>query len=396
MFMQNIITDSHSIFKFLNGFDLDLFLSKPQLKHFTFFLNHMLEETFKGNLSSVKHCHRTTFGRFLTDSPWDEKAIEEQFQSYVLSCIYNRSHQTKQPIYVLMDDTTCVKTKPSSQANHPIQGCGWHYSHLHHQNVYGHQWVTIMLQCDELILPYQIIPYEKEKRTKIEIVQDVLINLPQPPSKGYILADSWYTCRHLIQLAQQIGFYYLGGIKTNRIILPKGYRPNGIQLKQFSQTLSLHDLDLVTVGSKSYYTYTYQGRIRGGSIVKIILSWPKKALFDEKALRCFMSHDLKLSVKQILNHYAKRWPIETFFRETKQHFGLDRYQVRTLKGIKRFMLMIQFVYLYLKRMTPKQGCIGESLRQSQRKQKQELVKFIYQKAQNGVKLTTIFEDLKIA
>ena len=60
------------------------------------------------------------------------------------------------------------------------------------------------------------------------------------------------------------------------------------------------------------------------------------------------------------------------------------------------MLMIQFVYLYLKRMTPKQGCIGESLRQSQRKQKQELVKFIYQKAQNGVKLTTIFEDLKIA
>ena len=47
-------------------------------------------------------------------------------------------------------------------------------------------------------------------------------------------------------------------------------------------------------------------------------------------------------------------------------------------------------------MNPKQGSIGESLRQSQRKQKQELVKFIYQKAQNRVKLTTIFEDLKIA
>ena len=182
MFMQNIITDSHSIFKFLNGFDLDLFLSNPQLKHFTFFLDHMLEETFKVNLSSVKYCHRTTFGRFLTDSPWDEKAIEEQFQSCVLSCIYNRSHQTKQRIYVLIDDTTFVKTKPSSPANHPIQGCGWHYSHLHHQNIYGHQWVTLMLQCDELILPYQIIPYEKEKRTKIEIVQDVLINLPKPPS----------------------------------------------------------------------------------------------------------------------------------------------------------------------------------------------------------------------
>ena len=121
MFMQNIITDSHSIFKFLNGLDLDLFLSKPQLKHFTFFLNHMLEETFKGNLSSVKYCHRTTFGRFLTNSPWGEEAIEEQFQSYVLSCIYSRSHQTKQPIYVLIDDTTCVKTKPSPQAKLPFK-----------------------------------------------------------------------------------------------------------------------------------------------------------------------------------------------------------------------------------------------------------------------------------
>lgn len=396
MFIQPILSDSNSIFKFLKGFDLDLFLSKPQLKHFTSFLNQMMEETFKGKISTVKHCHRTTFGRFLTDSPWDEDAIEKQFQSYVLSCIYHRSYQTKQPIYVLIDDTTCVKTKPSSQAKHFIQGCGWHYSHLHHQNVYGHQWVTMMLQCDDLVLPYQIIPYEKEKRTKIEIVKDALIDLPQPPYQGYVLADSWYTCRSLIQLAQQIGFYYLGGIKTNRIILPKGYRPKGIQLKQFSETLSLRDLDLVTVGSKSYYTYTYQGRIRGGAIVKIILSWPQKALFNEKALRCFMSHDLKLSTKQILNHYAKRWLIETFFRETKQHFGFARYQVRTLKGIKRFMLMIQFVYLYLKRMTPKHGCVGESLRESQRKQKQEIVEFIYKKAQNGMELKTIFEVLKIA
>ncbi len=56
--------------------------------------------------------------------------------------------------------------------------------------------------------------------------------------------------------------------------------------------------------------------------------------------------------------------------------------------------MIQFVYLYLKRMTRKQGCIGDNLRQSQRKQ--EIVEFIYKKAQSGVELKTIFEAFKIA
>ena len=42
------------------------------------------------------------------------------------------------------------------------------------------------------------------------------------------------------------------------------------------------------------------------------------------------------------------------------------------------------------------GCMGESLRDDQRKQKQEFVKLIYRKAQTGVELNTIFEQLKIA
>lgn len=94
----------------------------------------MIQETYQGKISAVKQCHRTSFGRFLTDSPWEEETINRLFQAHVLSCIYNRSHQTKQPIYVLVDDTTCVKTKPSSQAIHPIQGCGWHFSHRNHQH----------------------------------------------------------------------------------------------------------------------------------------------------------------------------------------------------------------------------------------------------------------------
>lgn len=396
MFMDSIISDSNSIFKFLKQLDLDLFLSKPQFNHVNQFLNLMIQENYQGKISAVKHCHRTSFGRFLTDSPWDEEAISHQIQTYVLSCIYQRSYQTQQPIYVMVDDTTCVKTKPSSRATHPIQGCSWHFSHLHHQHVYRHQFVALMLQCEDLILPYQIIPYEKEKQSKIELVRRALMELPKPPYKGYVLADSWYTCEALLQTAKQVGFHYLGAIKTNRIILPKGYRPNGIQLKQFAKTLSLHDLDLVTVGSERYYTYLYKGRIRGGHVVQIILSWPQTAPLEEKALRCFMSHDLKMSAKQLLKHYTKRWPIEIFFREVKQNFGMGNYQIRTLQGIKRLMLMIQFVYLYLKRITLNNRCLGDSLRQCQRKQKQELVKLIYHKAQKGVELKTIFEELKIA
>ena len=75
MFMDSIISDSNSIFKFLKQLDLDLFLSKPQFNHLNQFLNVMIQENYQGKISAVKHCHRTTFGRFLNDSPWDDGAI---------------------------------------------------------------------------------------------------------------------------------------------------------------------------------------------------------------------------------------------------------------------------------------------------------------------------------
>lgn len=96
--MEGIISDSHSIFKFLKGLDLELFMSKPQFNYLNYFLNQMLDETYYGKIYDVKYCHRTTFGQFLNDSPWNEKTIPNQFQSYVLSCIYNRSHQMGKPI----------------------------------------------------------------------------------------------------------------------------------------------------------------------------------------------------------------------------------------------------------------------------------------------------------
>ena len=39
----------------------------------------MISETYTGKISAVKHCHRTTFGRFLNDSSWDDEMISNQF-----------------------------------------------------------------------------------------------------------------------------------------------------------------------------------------------------------------------------------------------------------------------------------------------------------------------------
>ena len=48
-----------------------------------------------------------------------------------------------------------------------------------------------MLRCGDLVLPYNVVLYEKEKESKIEIAKEIIKSLPEV-SKGYILTDSWY------------------------------------------------------------------------------------------------------------------------------------------------------------------------------------------------------------
>lgn len=75
MFIEGILSDDHSIFKFLRGLDLDLFLSKPRFNHLTAFLHHMTRESYDEKISNVKYRHRTSLGRFLNKSQWECDAI---------------------------------------------------------------------------------------------------------------------------------------------------------------------------------------------------------------------------------------------------------------------------------------------------------------------------------
>ena len=54
---------------------------------------------------------------------------------------------------------------------------------------------------------------------------------------------------------------------------------------------------------------------------------------------CLFTSDLDLSVEAIIRHYRNRWQIETAFRDLKQNFGFDTYQLRNTKGLNRFVQM---------------------------------------------------------
>ena len=138
-----------------------------------------------------KFCHRTTIAHFLNSGKWDDSLLSDTLKCSVIEIIYSEAARTGKPVFCIVDDTIASKTKPSSQALHPIEDAYFHQSHLKGKQDYGHQAVAVMLSCNGIVLNYAFVMYNKSI-SKIDIVQSIAKELPVPPVMSYFLCDCWY------------------------------------------------------------------------------------------------------------------------------------------------------------------------------------------------------------
>ena len=133
-------------------------------------------------------CHRTTIAHFLNSGKWDDPLLSDTLKRSVIEIIYSEAARTGKPVFCIVDDTIASKTKPSSQALHPIEDVYFHQSHLKGKQDYGHQAVAVMLSCNGIVLNYAFVMYNKSL-SKIDIVQNIAKKLPVPPAMSYFLCD---------------------------------------------------------------------------------------------------------------------------------------------------------------------------------------------------------------
>lgn len=400
MFQNTIISDELSIYKFFKKLNFDLYLTKPQIQHLENIMNAMISKGFNGKVSDIAELaparHRTSITRFLSNSSWNEKLLERSLKAYIVELIWAKSRETKQPIYFIIDDTISEKTKPSSKAKNPIEKCSFHNSHLKGKNVYGHQILVSLLSCDGLVLPYSIDIYDKESMSKIKLTQNLISTLPKPENKGYVLCDSWYSCKDIFNASEKAGYSYIGALKTNRVIFPKEHERLGIKLHKFATSLNIEDFDLVTVKEKQYYIYNYVGNLKDRKNVSIILSYPKESFQKDKSLKTFISLDRSITPLEILTQYTDRWAIEPFFRDCKTYLGLDGYQVRSEKSINRYLTIMLVNYTYCKIYSNDSYHFNTGYKAAKKDLEKSKVIYIYEAAASGMPLEKIFELLKIA
>ena len=199
-------------------------------------------------------CHRTTIAHFLNSGKWDDSLLSNTLKRSVIEIIYSEAAHTGKSVFCIVDDTIASKTKPSSQALHPIEDAYFHQSHLKGKQDYGHQAVAVMLSCNGIVLNYDFVMYNKSI-SKIDIIQNIAKELPVPPVMSYFLCDCWYVSEKIINAFAQKGFHTIGALKTNRLLYPSGMKK---KLSEFGNPKALRaflstDVSLTTDGILSYY-----------------------------------------------------------------------------------------------------------------------------------------------
>ena len=65
------------------------------------------------------------------------------------------------------------------------------------------------------------------------------------------------------------------------------------------------------------------------------------------------------NAQRIITLYLQRWPIETFYQDSKGHLGLDEYRMRNAEAIQKHWCLVFVAYSLLHL-----DCLPTSLRQS--------------------------------
>jgi hypothetical protein len=389
---MNRLSHQEEIYNGLVDWNLPFYFSKPVLDHLTHFIDGMLSVGFTGKLTEIhsfshQKKHRTTLSHFLKKGSWNENYLLRQMKEHVL-----RKVDKDAPVFLLLDDTICEKTKPSSQASVPTESCGYHFSHTNGKTVWGHQVLQLMLKTRDQAYPYEFQLFHKETtESKIKLSIEMIERIPSLPQPVYLLCDSWYTSHSIIEAALSKGIHLIGALKTNRILYPQGIR---IQAKEFATYIREEETDLVTVGNESYRVYRYEGALNDLEHGVVLMCWNEEHPVEPKYMRCFLSTDTELTTEQILSYYSQRWSIETYFKQVKGMIGFNGYQVRSEQAIQRFWTIVQFTYVFA--MHLKKTAFNIAI-QSIRKQKiSSIIEFVYRETTNGTSLDQIKNELQVA
>lgn len=181
-------------------------------------------------------------------------------------------------------------------------------------------------------------------KSKITLAIELINQAEQMKIKASTyLFDSWFLCKELINTIRSYGKDWISTIKHNRLLIIMNKK---ISVSDFIKSIPKQAYRKIkTKQGKIYWIFTKSVKASSLGKVRIVISYDSPYFKGDPLVLVTNRKDWE-AVK-ILSTYAQRWGIESFYRDAKQHLGLEDYQLRNIQGIKRHWYFVFLAYSFL-------------------------------------------------
>ena len=437
----------------------DLFENRCQFHHFQNYLTGLIVLDNK-SLANITRCvlesaDKTNLSRFFSEAPWFQECVNDRRLTYLLQQT-QAVRGPKADAVLILDDTLC------EHVGSLFDSVDRHYQHGHNTYPLAHNPVTSSYGSGPVRLPVDLRLYRryeectqwatfvhkhfpdrpiptksKERarlhkevdpllledpdfqalhaqfRTKIDLGIDLLeAAISHKVPFSVLLFDSWYLAEELVAMARYRKKDWISLLKKNRNLetnsfilkdatgLPIPLEGPHIAVEALVPLIPRTAYRAVTVRDTTYWTFTLAVRLPGLGKVRLVISFKNAELTGTYAV--LVSNRVDWNVQRIMTLYLQRWPIETFYQDSKGHLGLDTYRMRSTEAIGKHWCLVFVAYSFLhldclpssltKGNSPLKT-IGEACRQQAQALMQALILYAHERLQLGQRAEDLFASL---
>ena len=383
----------------------DLFENRRQFQHFQNYLTGLIVLDNK-SLANITRCvlesaDKTNLSRFFSEAPWFQERVNDRRLTYLLQQT-QAVRGPKTDAVLILDDTLC------EHVGSLFDYVDRHYNHGNDTYPLAHNPVTsyyvsgpvrfpvdlrLYRRYEELTqweafvhkhFPDRPIPTQKKERARLHKAVDPIL-LEEPDFQKLhqqfrtkidlgialleaaiqhkvpfrvLLFDSWYLAEALVSMARYRDKDWISllqkhrNLETNSFVLQDDVAGKSIRLE--GPHIAVEDLvplipptayRAVTVGDKTYWTFTLAVRLPGLGKVRLVVSFKSAELTGTYVV--LVTNRVDWSAQRIIALYLQRWPIETFYQDGKTHLGLNEYRMRNAEAIGKHWCLVYVAYSLL-------------------------------------------------
>jgi hypothetical protein len=440
----------------------ELFENRRQFQHFENYLTGLMVLSNK-SMANISRCllesaDKTNLSRFFSEAPWEQERVNEKRLVYMLEQTADLRRKAERSC-VIVDDTLC---------EHVGSVCEYvdrHYDHCEGRYPLGHNLVTTHLVSGAVRFPLDVrryrrdeeqtrwaefvrqhfpereIPRAKKLRNRLHkevderLLQDAefaalhaqfrtkiaraieLIKEAHARKIPFqiVLMDSWFLCAEVAEELAKLEKDWGSLLKKNRNLEVHSFTVRDaqgqkvalegphIKVEELVPLIPRSAYPKVTIGEREYWYFALTLRVPGLGKVRLVISFAKAELTGTYAV--LVSNRTDWSAKKILETYVQRWPIETFYQDSKGHLGLDEYRMRTAAAIKKHgcLVFVAYSFLHLQCLSASPSkrrslahpirTIGEACRQQGQALIEKLILYAHELLQQGQSAAAVFAEI---